>query len=270
MTRVLCAFEWCPGRMQSANSLNRTLGPGRVTGRASDATPVCQVSDVEEDGLAATLEDDVQAVDDPAVGLLAAGDQGTPTLRWDERQDRVRLVGGLVLEVEPRLGVVQHPTSVDSDGEVRRLHLLALEGDLAGLDGLEPVDASVVRAGAPPAGEVRVERQIAGVTRVVEAAVRVGLPDLDHGVRHHVAGAIEDATFDADALAGRVAGGHDVVDVAEQGRREERADRLGGSDAEGWLGAHRPASPIGPVSSGAGHFSSNGVASGPCSTMSQR
>src|SRR5438045_9712418 len=103
--------------------------------------------------------------------------------------------------------MVEHPARMDRYRQMRRLHLVSLEGGGAGLDRLEPVDAGVVRARAPEPAELRIERQIvAPIARVVVAAVRVRLPDLDHGVRHDIAGAVEDPALRPDALTGPVRG----------------------------------------------------------------
>ena len=80
------------------------------------------------------------------------------------------------------------------------------------LDGQEAVAAVLVGQAAPGAEEVRVERRVVLVGLVHVAPGRVGLPDLDQGVRRGPAVLVQHPPGDDDALAqggavaGRVAG----------------------------------------------------------------
>src|SRR6266849_2972563 len=68
-------------------------------------------------------------------------------------------------------------------------------------DGHEPIPAGLVGHGPAESAEGRVGAP--RVFRMIVAAVRVRLPDLQHGVVDGRAFAVEDATFDGDLLAAR-------------------------------------------------------------------
>jgi hypothetical protein len=90
------------------------------------------------------------------------------------------------------------------------------------------------------------------------AAGGVGLPQLDQRIRHRRAVAVEDAAFDDNALAGRIAGRQIAPFRVIEPEMKERPDGLRrGRDQ---LVGHRP-SP---------HAGSIGVAARPRNTMSQR
>jgi hypothetical protein len=63
---------------------------------------------------------------------------------------------------------------------------------------------------------------------MVVAAMRIGLPDLDQRIGYRQPVAIEDVSFDANALAECLGLDQHVANriLAQQGRRKERPDRL--------------------------------------------
>ena len=85
---------------------------------------------------------------------------------------------------------------------MRRLRLAVGVGHGARLDGVEGVAALGIGADAAESLEGGI-RQRPLVLRIGEAALRVGLPDLQHAVRHDRAVAVEHLSFDANAFARR-------------------------------------------------------------------
>src|SRR5690348_13995721 len=76
----------------------------------------------------------------------------------------------------------------------------------ARLDSDEPIAPLAVCQDAPAAREVGIERRIVRVVPVPVASGRVGLPDLDQGLRDGAAVLVQHATGDDDALTQRLAG----------------------------------------------------------------
>src|SRR5579884_2581864 len=112
---------------------------------------------------------------------------------------------------------------------MRGLHLLLIKTNRARLDGLEPVDAILVGARAAKSDEGRIEFARPLISRMIIAAMRVGLPDFDHCVRYRNPVPVENAPLDTDALAcGLRLNQHMAAGVFTQQRgREKWADRLG-------------------------------------------
>lgn len=106
-------------------------------------------------------------------------------------------------------------------------------GHHARLDGFKGIIAVLVGAATGKAAEARI-RQRALVLRIREAPLRVGLPDLQHGIGHNDSVAVEHAALDPDAIAGDVGRqrrvGERIIPCILAGRRqavfEERADGL--------------------------------------------
>ncbi len=146
-------------------------------------------------------------------------------------------VGGLVREVQPRPHGLQQPTREDEHGDVRCLQAAFAVVHAARLAEHEREPPLRVRSTAAPA-------EVGAV-----AAVLVRLPDLDHGVAHRLAFAVQQAARDPDRV--RRAGRHQLgVVAAEQADREVGPDGLGRCR----LGRHAQVS--------------SGVSAGPPSTMS--
>jgi hypothetical protein len=151
--------------------------------------------------------------------------------------------------------VAEQAAHEDDHIDVRRL----LTVDRAGLDGVEDEAALRIGAGAEAAEAAEFSVGSARIGGMGVAALRIGLPDLDHRVADQSTCAVKDAADDADPLSGHVAGeiaGGDagkIVAVLRPGEREreERADGL----RRRLPGAHLPLS--------------IGVSLGPRSTMSK-
>src|SRR3546814_6940747 len=169
-------------------------GPEMTDGGMARA--VLPALDIEEHGLLVALHVDVEAVDGNAAMLLARRDQRGAPLRRHREQHRIALVRRLVREVDAGVEVGQQAAHEDDDVDVRRLLVV----DRAGLHGVE--HEAVLRIGAGAAAPEAPERDVAArVSRVGVASLRVGLPDLDHGVVDRRALAVQHAAPNADALA---------------------------------------------------------------------
>ena len=189
-----------------------------------------------------------------------ARQQRTPHRRvFDRRQQRVAGVARVVGEIDPRIKVHQHAAREHREGDVRRLQRVAAARHRAGLDRHHPEAALAVGRDPPEAAEIRVERLVVlAVLGMVVAAGGVGLPQLDHRVRHRRAVAVEHPPLDRDALARRVAPGQIAPFRPVEPEMKERPDRLRrGRDQ---LLGHRLAPQAG----------SAGVAARPRNTMSKR
>ena len=94
----------------------------------------------------------------------------------------------------------QHAARVDREHDMRRLWLAVGIGDRPRLDGVEPIGAVGVGAAAAKAPERRIG-QGALVLRIGKAALRIGLPYLEHAIRHRLTVAVEHPPSDPDAIA---------------------------------------------------------------------
>ena len=153
------------------------------------ATPSQTVGPFFHDALAYEGGDHVVRADDPdaiciegrvldGAGEVHLRDEARRERRAEQRQVDVRRAPGVVV-VLPRVG--------------------------AGLDRDDPVAAIVVAEAAPGAREVRVERRRMAIKLVDVAPGGIRLPDLDQGVSHGPAVAVEHAPGDDDALTERLA-----------------------------------------------------------------
>src|SRR5258708_39584553 len=118
---------------------------------------------------------------------------------------------------------------------MRRLRLAVGIRHRTGLDGVERKLALGPGAAAAKTLERRI-RQRAVVLRIGEAALGVGLPDLQHAVGHESAVAVIDKTFDADPIARSVGGdeiaGEGVIPLVLAVRRQPVGDV--GADGLRW------------------------------------
>ena len=152
-----------------------------------------------------------------------------------EREDRIFGILGRALEVDARHQPAQQASGEQAEVDVGRLQRVAAAGHAPRADGGEPEAALGVAGAAPEAVERGIERLGLAVFGMGIAAGGVGLPDLDEGIGHRGAVAVEDATGDLDALALRVR--FDQRLGARPGEEvEERADGLRGV----WPGIAQP------------------------------
>ena len=116
-------------------------------------------------------------------------------------RDRVLRIGSLfIAEIHPRMQPDIDAAGDDPDRDVRRHQATVGIGNAAGLDRLEAELAGLgVGRLATPADEVGIGSTTLLRGRVVETS-RIRLPDLDQSVGQRLAGAVEDATLDQDAL----------------------------------------------------------------------
>ena len=121
------------------------------------------------------------------VPLAAARrDQRRPAVRRDLGQDRIIAVRGLVLEVDARDEARQQPAGEESDQKMRRLRSVVGSGHRPRLDGLQGEAARVVRMDAAEPVERGVRPCGVRVVRMIAAARRVRLPDLDEGIGYRL------------------------------------------------------------------------------------
>ena len=139
---------------------------GRVALRATSAT---------------VLQMDVEGVDDIARAWLAFGNQGGAAVGWHQRQHGITGVGRLVLEIDSGVVVQQHAAGEHREHDVRRRRLPSGSCTTPGLDGVEGITALGIGADAAKTLE-RIVGQRTLILRIGEAALRVGLPNLEHAV----------------------------------------------------------------------------------------
>ena len=123
------------------------------------------------------------------------------------------------------------PAGEQRDVDVRRLQPALAVGHPAGLEG-EDRELAGDRLRAGVAAEAGVGRRTARVLGRREAAVRVGLPGLDHRVGDDVAGAVEHPAADPDAALGVPSLGGPLAVGPGQPDRQVRADRRARRGAE--------------------------------------
>jgi hypothetical protein len=218
-----------------------SAGPALVGGRGP--------SEGEEDGGPLPLEVDVQVV---AAGHRGR-EQGRPGRLGQGGQDRVgRVRRRLVGEVDAGHRLAQQPPGEDRQVDMGGLAAAVRPGHRSRLDRQHPEPPLGVGRAAPEPPEAGRGGAVPAVG-VGEAALGVGLPGLDQGVGHRVAGAVQQPARQPQRARGAV--GHHPRPVGpEQADGEERPDGLGG----GGEGGHS-SSP-----------SSSGVAPRPRRTMSHR
>ena len=164
----------------------------------------------------------------PAPGSGVAISVRAP-VRVDRAEHRVAVVRGLLVgEVDPGHDPFQQAAGEHRHVQVRGLRPAVGQRHRARLDGDDPVPAGQVRGRpAEPAEPVRPRRaRAARVVRVRERPVRRRLPGLHQGVRHRVAGAVEDPAGDRDRARGTL-GDHERAVRPGQPEGQERADGLG-------------------------------------------
>jgi hypothetical protein len=118
------------------------------------------LSKVEERGLARTLEYDVEPVKRWDGARLRAGKQSLPARLRNQKEHRIGKVGGLIRKIEPGHKMVEEPSRMNYDADVRRLQTwrrVLIKGDGARLDGLKPEEARLVgtRASIPDEASIR-------------------------------------------------------------------------------------------------------------------
>src|SRR5262249_34511342 len=102
-------------------------------------------SDVEENRLVLALHPDVKAVDRHfALGFLV-GDERPAPVGWDQREDGIAVIGGLIWEIEARIDLPQHAAREDTEDNMWRLRLAVRPRNRSGLDRVEAEDAILVR-----------------------------------------------------------------------------------------------------------------------------
>src|SRR6185437_8871930 len=168
-------------------------------------------SDIEENRLIAALHADVEAVDGRAATGLLMGNEGAAAVGRYQRQDRIGAIDRFVGKIKPRIDLPQHAAREDADHDMRGLRLAVRSRHRTRLDGVEAVDAFLVGRRAAEAGEFRVWARFLAA-RMGVAALRVGLPDFDHGVVNRLTVAVENAAFDTDFLPRRVGRNQIVAD----------------------------------------------------------
>src|SRR6202049_3289428 len=98
--------------------------PYMTRGKSCDAARVLsQISNLEKHRLVVALQVDVEAIDGRAVALLAPGDQGGAAIGRDQRHYGVSGVGGLAVEIDPRVVMQQHAAREHREQDMRRLRL---------------------------------------------------------------------------------------------------------------------------------------------------
>ena len=161
-------------------------------------------SHVEEHRFVRPLQVDGEIVDDLAGALAAPGDQGrSPHRLLDQIQHGVGRVGGIfVREIDPGVEADIDAACDNPDVDVRRAFPSRLVDGSARLDGLEGNQPGVeIRSGAAPAAEIPVDGAGRTIGRMIVAARRIGLPDLEQHVAQRRTGAVEHPTFERDPLA---------------------------------------------------------------------
>src|SRR3569832_491126 len=109
---------------------------------------------------------------------------------------------------------------------MRRLQLAAGAGHAAGLDGVKAKAAVAIGRHATEAGESSLLWLFALISWLRISAMRIGLPDLHHAVRHRLAVAVEHASLQRDAFAGNPFRRQIVVLQAGEPDMQIRTDRL--------------------------------------------
>ena len=124
--------------------------------------------------------------------------------------------------------LLQHAAHEDRHVDVRRLQRAVRRGHPSRLDRREAGSRrSRVGRHAAESLEARLQRQVAAVLRVIVAAVRVRLPDLDQRIVDRPAVGVDDAAFDR-RRGSPVTPGADELSVDEPGEADVqiRADGL--------------------------------------------
>src|SRR5665213_1922025 len=171
--------------------------------------PPLKSLDIEENRLVAALHADIETVDrGAAAGLLVGNESAAPIGRY-QRQYRIGVVGLLVGEIKPRINLPQHAAREDADHDMWRLRLAVRARYRTGLDGVETIDAVLVGGGTAETGELGVRARLLAAGMDV-AALRVRLPDFDHGVVDRHAVAVEHAALYMD-LRPRGVGRNQIV-----------------------------------------------------------
>src|SRR5262249_36158063 len=116
-------------------------------------------------------------------------------------QDWILGVLGRVLEIDPRHQPAQEAAGEQADIDVRRLQRVAAAGHTPGPYGGETEAAVGIARATPEAAEGWVEWLRLIVLGMGVATVGIRLPDLDEGVGHRRAVAVEDAADDLQPLA---------------------------------------------------------------------
>src|SRR4051794_22782434 len=116
---------------------------------------------------------------------------------------RIEPAVGLVLSLagEIKLGYQPVELAFDIEVNVRRPHI-AFGGRIpARFDGPKTVVSGRIRRETRKAFEIGIERRRVGVARMTIFSARIGLPDIDAGMRDGLSQAVEHASSDVDELA---------------------------------------------------------------------
>src|SRR6195256_5161872 len=192
-----------------------------------------EISNVEKHGFVVALQADVETIDRVAVARLARRDQRAAAIGGYERYHGIGGVGGLAVEINPRIIVQQHAARENREQNMRRLRLAIGIRHRARPDGVERKIAARVGAAAAETPERRIGQR-ALVLGITEAALRIGLPYLQHAMRNRLPVAVEHPALYPDAFARGVRGnevvGEGIVPVVLAVRRqpilEKRTDGL--------------------------------------------
>src|SRR5271166_810197 len=219
--RAQTPFSCRTGRGATLSALRVGLASSGPSIEAASRT-----SDVEEDGLAVTLQADVEP--ELPVRLGRRDERGPPRVGANGAQHRVGGVGGLLVgEVHPGHHAVEQAAREYRHVQVRRLDAAFGGGQRTGLERDNAVRA--VRRGRAPAEAaealVSARRGAARVVGVREPPVGPGLPGLDQPVRDDVPGAVVEPPDDRDRPGGAL-GHHERAVIPGQSHAEVRAYRL--------------------------------------------
>src|SRR5688572_1481253 len=158
------------------------------------------------------------------IGWIASGNEG-PGARAAVTEHRVLRVRGFPFEVDTRHDWFQQPARKNYHEYVRCLWAAVGRRDLARNDGADGIVPGLVSHYAAEAGT-------RAVPRPAEAPGRIGLPELDQGIRHRLAGAVDNGAAQPDMPTRRGIGKEDRAFLPAQSVGEEWADGLGRSDEE--------------------------------------
>src|SRR6185437_1226143 len=142
-------------------------------------------------------------------------------------QQRVGFIERRVGKIHAGDEAAHQARAEDGHGNMRRARAV----HRAGLDRAKPVAAVAIGAGAAPEGEVAVDRRVAAVGGMIEAAAGIGLPDLDQRIDCRLAALADDPPRKQHDLArGRRRARRTRREIVRarrnEMRRKERADRL--------------------------------------------
>src|SRR5215472_11253084 len=149
-----------------------------------------------------------------------------PPVYWHQGEHWIPSIGGVVREVNSREQLFEQAAGKDSNLDMLRLVNIVGSRDTSWFNGLKVTTTFFIIRQASKARAFGIGADILVAT--VIAALGVGLPELDHGVRYGQAFAIEDAAAQPYALAFGSGGCHDRDRARVHGQAEmkKRANRL--------------------------------------------